>query len=140
MAPKYKTKQREELISYLKNTSGSHFTAGDVCECFKNNGNPIGTATVYRHLEKMVDEGIVRKYIMDNTTSACFEYVGDANKCAENKCFHCKCEVCGKLLHVHCDVLSNIEEHLFEHHNFSLNPLRTIFYGICEDCKKKNEG
>ena len=46
----------------------------------------------------------------------------------------CKCEKCGKLTHMHCEELEGIGEHLYEHHGFVLNPLRTVFYGVCEDC------
>ena len=29
--------------------------------------------------------------------------------------------------------------HLQEEHHFTLNPLRTVFYGICEDCRLSAE-
>ncbi len=37
---------------------------------------------------------------------------------------------------MHCDELNGIKEHLEEHHGFRLNSMRTVFYGICEDCEK----
>ena len=37
---KYKTKQRECLIAYLKTIPGQHFTAADICEYFKPGENP----------------------------------------------------------------------------------------------------
>ncbi len=130
----YKTKQREIMMEYLKARPGTHITAFDVCEHFKSKGQNIGQATVYRQLERLVDEGIVGKYIIDGTSPACFEYMGeDVHKDAE-VCFHCKCEKCGKLIHMHCEELEGIGEHLYEHHGFVLNPLRTVFYGVCEDC------
>ncbi|MBR1476431.1 MAG: transcriptional repressor [Lachnospiraceae bacterium] len=132
----YKTKQREELISYLEATPATHITVSDVCDYFKAKGKPIGTTTVYRQLEKMVDEGLVQKYILDGKASACFEYTGGDSNNRDVSCFHCKCEKCGKLIHLHCDEIAAIEAHLYEHHNFKLNPLRTVFYGLCEECAK----
>lgn len=130
----YKTKQREIMMEYLEAMPGKHITAGDVCEHFKSKGQTIGQATVYRQLERLVDEGIVGKYIIDGNSPACFEYMGaDSHKGAE-VCFHCKCEKCGKLIHMHCEELEGIGEHLYEHHGFILNPLRTVFYGVCDEC------
>ncbi|MBO5564810.1 MAG: transcriptional repressor [Lachnospiraceae bacterium] len=134
--PKYKTKQREILLSYLQAASGGHITASDVCEYFRKQGASIGQATVYRQLESLVDEGLVNKYIIDSNSPACFEYVGkDAHEEGE-VCFHCKCEKCGKLIHLHCDELEAIKDHLSGEHHFQLDPLRTVFYGICEECRK----
>ena len=130
----YKTKQKEILVEYLKSTPGVHITAGDVCEHFKSKGSSIGQATVYRQLERLVDEGILGKYIIDGITPACFEYIGHDSHADEKMCFHCKCEKCGKLIHMHCEELEGIGEHLYEHHGFTLNPMRTVFYGVCDDC------
>ena len=132
--PKYRTKQREILQKYLEKMPGVHINVADVCEYFHSQGNPIGQSTVYRQLECMVDEGLVSKYIIDANTPACFEYIGEhAHKCGEH-CFHCKCEKCGRLIHLHCEELEAIQSHLLEHHNFTLNPMRTVFYGLCGDC------
>ncbi|MBR1757536.1 MAG: transcriptional repressor [Lachnospiraceae bacterium] len=133
---KYKTKQREVLIDYLENIPEAHFTASDVCEYCKSKGTPIGQSTVYRQLERMVDEGVVNKYIIDEKSPACFEYVADGTHISGENCFHCKCEKCGKLIHLHCDELVGIAAHLEEHHGFTLNPMRTVFYGICEECRE----
>ena len=135
----YKTKQRENLLSYLKTLKGTHVTVIDVCEYFKAQGDPIGQSTVYRHLERLVDEGVINKYIIDANSPACFEYVDKEEHCGAESCFHCKCEKCGKLIHLHCDELSGFKEHLSEHHQFKMNPMRTVFYGLCEDCIGKQE-
>ncbi len=131
---KYNTRQREILLEYLKSVSGSHVTAGDVCAYLKEHGAAIGQATVYRRLESLVDEGLVNKYIIDANSPACFEYVEKDSHIAGNICFHCKCEKCGKLIHLHCDELSGVMKHLYEDHQFNLDPKRTVFYGLCETC------
>ena len=130
----YVTQQRKDLLEYFQTMEGQHVTAADVVDCFHRNGKKIGITTVYRQLEKMVDEGIVRKYIIDANSPACFEYVGEDDVCQDPVCFHCKCEKCGKLIHLHCDELKGIAEHLQKHHRFALNAMRTVFYGVCEDC------
>lgn len=135
---KYKTKQREILLEYLESVPGIHITASDVCAYFKEQGASIGQSTVYRQLERLVEEGIINKYIIDANSPACFEYVGRDSHEAGEFCFHCKCEKCGKLIHLHCDELEAIQDHLHEEHQFRLDPVRTVFYGLCETCMEEN--
>lgn len=133
----YKTKQGDELRGYLERMPGRHITAGDICEYFRQSGKPIGMATVYRQLERMVDEGLIAKYNIDVNTPACFEYLG--SHLGKETCYHCKCCVCGKLIHMHCDELPELQKHVLEHHGFSIDPVRTIFYGVCSDCAEKKK-
>lgn len=135
---KYRTRQREELLEYLETVPGVHITVNDVCEYFRSIGRPIGTTTVYRQMESLVDEGLLGKYIIDGMTPACFEYMPEhANETQHATCFHCKCDRCGKLIHLHCGELEEIQHHLLEEHGFRLNPRRTVFYGICETCAEE---
>ena len=131
---KYKTRQKEELLEFLETKPGVHITVGDVCDYFKAQGSPIGQTTVYRHLERMVDEGIVNKYVIDQGTPACFEYMSADSHAGPGVCFHCKCEKCGRLIHLTCSEMNELTAHLREHHRFSLDPRRTVFYGLCEAC------
>lgn len=132
----YKTKQREELLEYLISVQGRHITVSDIKKNFEDIGNSIGVATIYRQLEKMVDEGLVTKYVIDANTPACFEYVAQDPDHDRDVCFHCKCEKCGKLIHLHCEELEEMQGHLKEEHEFRLNPMRTVLYGICSECEK----
>ena len=133
---KYNTKQRSELINYLESVPGQHVTISDMCDYFEGIGSGIGRTTIYRQMERLVDEGIVNKYIIDANSPACFEYIKkEEHGHEETDCFHCKCEKCGKLIHLHCDELRMIKRHLEKHHSFFLDPLRTVFYGVCEDCR-----
>ena len=130
----YRTKQQDLLLAYLKTTQGRHFTVEDVRAHFANTETAIGVATIYRHLEKLVAEGTVNKYIIDENSAACFEYTGCYDSSSDEQHFHLKCEVCGKLIHLACGELAFIREHLQKDHGFVLNPLRTVFYGKCASC------
>lgn len=130
----YKTKQRDELLAFLKTVPGQHITARDVCQHLKQQGTPIGTATVYRQLEKLVDEGLVTKYVTDSNSPACFEYVGEHRHTPGKAFCHCKCQQCGRLIHLYCDELPGMQQHIWEHHGFAIDPIRTIFYGMCAQC------
>lgn len=134
----YKTKQKAELTAYLRSMSGQHVTVNDVCQHFSDLGRPIGVTTVYRQLDKMVEEGSVNKYTLDNKSSACYEYV-DSHEHEDShiKCYHCKCDKCGKLIHLHCEEVEALIMHISGDHGFVINPKRTVFYGLCKECQSQ---
>ena len=89
------------------------------------------------NLEKLVDEGLVKKYNIDAGSPACFEYVGSGGHCGPaEECFHCKCEKCGRLIHLQCDELNMIKKHILDEHAFAIDVYRTVFYGLCEFCRE----
>ena len=138
MKAAYKTKQQDLLFSYLKEMQGKHFTAEDVRAHFEAKKISIGIATIYRQLEKLVAEGKIQKYFIDDHSAACFEYAGEECDASEQH-FHLKCELCGRLIHLECEELEELGGHLKAEHGFVINPLRTVFYGVCTDCAVKME-
>lgn len=132
----YKTRQMKELLTFLESVRGSHVTVNDICSHFKSEGITVGTTTVYRNLERMVEQGLVLKYVVEGGGSACFEYIGADSLDDDAPCYHCKCEKCGKLFHLKCDEVKAFGRHMLEHHDFEMDSLRTVFYGICKDCRE----
>lgn len=130
---KYKTKQKDMLLKYMILMSGKHITAYDIHDYFRQQGVNIGMSTIYRHLEDMTAEGVVRKYATEANEAACYEYI--TNDCRYESCIHCKCELCGKLIHINCSEMQNIEKHFLKDHNFKINSIKTTLYGICENCR-----
>ncbi len=128
----YKTRQRDAILKYLTEHKDSHVTASGIGDYLSRQGTPVGTATIYRQLEKLVEQGVVRKYTVDQNTGACFQFVEHDTKCREH--FHLKCEKCGRLIHLECEALSELSEHIRNEHGFFIDPLRTVFYGVCRDC------
>ncbi|MGN1098665.1 MAG: Fur family transcriptional regulator, partial [Clostridia bacterium] len=112
-----------------------HVSAGDIAAHLRSVESSVGTATVYRQLDKMVEAGLVRKYSLDG--GACYQYVGGGQGCREH--FHLKCLKCGALIHVDCEFLSGLAPHILEHHGFEVDNSRTVMYGICRECRGENE-
>ena len=56
MRGQYKTVQRKAIIDCLSHARG-HMTAAAVCAALSESGHKVSSATVYRQLEKLVDEG-----------------------------------------------------------------------------------
>ena len=117
----YRTRQITELENYLCSMEGKHVTVSDICKYFKSQGISIGTTTVYRQLDRMVEQGLVAKY----------------EHCHKHICFHCKCEKCGKVIHLECGEMTHLGELMLTAHGFQWDFTRTVFYGICEECRGK---
>ena len=81
-----------------------------------------------------MDEGVLNKYIIDGSSPACFEYVDTDSHEDCDTCYHCKCEKCGRLIHLHCEELEEFQSHLLKDHHFRMDSRRTVFYGLCEQC------
>lgn len=79
-------------------------------------------------------QGTVRKYIAEEGQSACFEFIDESGECTLH--YHLKCSECGRLIHVNCEYLDEVAEHILEHHGFVISPEKTILYGICERCRE----
>ena len=132
----YRTLQKEKVLDTIRKRAGEHLNAMDIYQSLKNQGVKIGLTTIYRHLEKLTAEGVVVKSVIDENTPACFEYCGNEVHHHHEDCYHCKCIRCGKLIHLHCEELNEIGEHLFKEHKFKLNSMRTVFYGVCDECSQ----
>ncbi len=131
----YKTKQRAVVEECLKQNKGRHLTAEDIAEMLHIKGENVGRTTVYRTLEKLEQAGVVRRYAPVDGTSACYQYCENGDVCHEH--FHLKCNVCGKLYHIECSHMDTLSEHINCEHGFKVDKLKTVLYGVCEECSKK---
>jgi Fur family ferric uptake transcriptional regulator len=112
---------------------GAHVTANQMRRRFEEEGTFVGLSTIYRQLEKLAADGLIRKYAASGGEGACYQYAGGAADCGGH--FHLVCEGCGVLIHLDCDLLAGLERHLLDSHDFQINMLKTVFYGKCEKCR-----
>lgn len=129
----YRTRQREVILDFLKHSDGKHVSVDEVSDHLKAEGEKVGRTTIYRYMEKLTEEGTLRKYFIEEGAGACYQYVDLAGGCHEH--FHLKCLKCGRLLHVECDYLNQLGVHIEEHHGFVVDNTKTVLYGVCKDCK-----
>jgi Fur family ferric uptake transcriptional regulator len=117
----------------MRTLGDRHVTVNELVRRFAGEGGSgISQTTIYRQLEKLLDEGKIRKYFLQEGESACYQYVEDQSACREH--FHLKCEVCGVLIHADCELLDTIDRHLLAAHDFKINALKTVLYGTCTKC------
>lgn len=135
---KYNTSQKEKLIEFLMKNKEKHTNVQEISAYLRSEGTPVGTATIYRQLDSLVDSGVVRKFVIDGKTGACYQYIENEKNCREH--FHLKCLCCGKLIHLECSQLTSISRHIAEHHGFEMDCSQTVFYGRCSECSAETDG
>lgn len=128
----YKTKQREAILNCLRENKDKHVTVEMIISYLKSGGNSVGQTTVYRTLDKLVADGILIKYATLNGISTCYQYLEQS----ENNAMHCHlvCVKCGQLIHLDCSYVDELSIHIQKEHHFSLDNLKTVLYGCCENC------
>lgn len=127
----YSTRQKRELMKFLRERSLQHFSVDDVVFEMQDRGEKIGRSTVYRYLELLAEQGSVRKYQNQGVTQ--YQHVADASSCDGH--FHMMCSRCGNLMHVDCSLMRAMSEHLISEHGFRLDPRETILVGLCAKCR-----
>lgn len=124
----YNTKQKELLISIIKNQK-KEFTIKDIHNKVKYK---TGLTTIYRLVDKLTEEGLLNKYIgKDNITY--YQYL---DKCNHDNHFFLKCNECGNIIHIDCDCISELFNHIISEHNFKPSHENIIIKGICNGCNK----
>lgn len=124
----YKTKQKELILNIIKDET-KPFTIKDIHSKISKD---VGLTTIYRLVDKMVDDGLLNKEIgSDNTTY--YQYL---EKCSEENHFYLKCDSCGKVIHIDCDCIKSLSNHIYNNHKFITNKERIIINGKCNNCFK----
>ena len=128
----YHTKQREAVLDYIVSLGNTHVTAAQIVRHFENENVSVGRTTVYRNIDRLVQDGKLRKYSVDGIAGTCYQYIVDSEE--QQKQLLLKCEDCGELIHLDCDELDEIHQHIYQDHTFKVNTAKTVFYGKCEAC------
>ena len=127
----YKTKQRELVLKTIKNKK-NEFVVKDI---YEELNKKVGLTTIYRIVDKLVQEGNLTKIIgKDNITY--FQYL---EKCNNSNHFYLKCSKCGKITHVDCDCITDLTNHISENHDFKMNNDHIIINGMCKKCQGKDD-
>ena len=129
MRESYNTKQKDIVERFFYENNGC-FKVEDIYNGIIEKGGKIGKVTVYRRVEKLLEEGVIRRFTDEG--SAAYYMLVERNDC--NRHFHLKCVKCGDITHLDCNEMNGIFRHVKEEHKFSINPCITVLYGLCERC------
>lgn len=131
MRGEYSTRQKRLMMSFLKQHDLEPYSVDELVFEMQEQGEKIGRSTAYRYLEQLTEQGSVRKYQNARGVTQ-YQHVADASACDGH--FHMMCKKCGRLLHVDCELMQSLAEHIYSDHSFRLDPRETVLMGICVRC------
>lgn len=125
---KRRTIQRDLVLNAVKELH-CHATADEVYEYLVKNYSHIGRGTVYRNLQQLSVDGIIRK-IEDPDGANRYDHIRDRH-------YHIKCTECGKFFDLDIPYMKEIETLQSDMRGFVAITHDIIFKGICPDCQGK---
>ncbi len=129
----YMTGAKKQLLDFFAAHKDRHFTVDQIVEALSSSESCPGKSTVYRQIAKLWEDGILRRFESADADSFVYQYaVGEG--CEHH--FHLKCASCGMLIHMECDKLSEVREHILKDHGFLIGGSSVIF-GVCAACAAK---
>ena len=121
------TTQRLAILHVLHH-SGKHLSPVEVYERARAELPGLTETTVYRTLEFLAENGLVRPAFMG---SGHLVY-----EIARHEHHHLKCRICGTETEVQHALLKNLYGQLESESGFRLTDSHVTFFGICPDCQK----
>ncbi|GAC1691598.1 MAG: Fur family transcriptional regulator [Candidatus Dormibacteraceae bacterium] len=122
-----RTAQRAQVYSAILSLGG-HCTAEEIAAEIRKDKPGFARSTVYRALEALTASGSVYAAHLDEGATYYELASGDHH--------HAVCQVCGGVLHIQEELVSELEKHLEEGHHF--RPVRTevLVVGVCDSCAR----
>ena len=129
MQAKYKkSRQRERIYEQLLNT-GKHPTASWIYDKVKKEFPDLSMGTVYRNLNILIEQGLVRKIDFGST----FDRY-DANTAPH---YHFICERCGSISDLAIPMDNSLHQKVERDSNLKVKRHRIEFFGLCESCSEE---
>lgn len=125
------TMQRKTILETLRSLK-SHPTADELYAIIKPRLPRISLATVYRNLELLASEGLIRKILVQGSSQKRF----DGNP--HPHC-HIQCVNCGKVEDIMIDPSIDPISLITERKGFDVRGYHIEFSGICEDCRTSTQ-
>ncbi len=125
----YHTRQREMVLQFFAAHPAECFCARQLID---QKQIPVGTATLYRALALLTQEGHLKKFAQADGGPAFYQY-NESDACRSH--FHLKCLRCGRLVHMDCSLMKDLQDHIAADHDFWVDSGKSILYGICKTCR-----
>ena len=134
MAPaKQRATRQGEAVRDALNAAGGFRSAQDVYAALRATGEAVGLSTVYRHLQSLVDTGVV-DVIHTPEGEATYRYCGDSGGAVRGHHHHLVCRRCGRTEEVEGRVVERWAGEVAERHGYLDVDLTVELFGSCATC------
>lgn len=133
----YRTQQKSQLLDYLSRHADGALSMEEVADGLRVDlgDKAPGKSTVYRLVNRLVEEGTVRRFPAEDSRHSLYQIVGGKDCCHH---LHMKCTQCGKVMHMNDEQSEKIIEQIYGNSDFAVNREQTTLYGSCAECSKRN--
>jgi Fur family transcriptional regulator, ferric uptake regulator len=125
------TRQRD-LIAQIVLLADDHLSVDAIQRRLRDQGESVGTATVYRTLEKLVESGLVRAHDFGEGFKR-YEPMADQ---ADHE--HLICERCGRVVEFQNERLERMLPIIADEHGYQHARHRVEIYGVCRECRQRD--
>jgi len=120
------SRQRKRILETLRRKP-VHPSAEYIYKTLKEENSGIGLATVYRNLNKMADEGIIKR-IDGLENSVHYDHNTHIH-------YHFFCKKCRKIFDLPSDISPNLVQKAEMVSGFRIETHEIVFHGLCNHCK-----
>ena len=130
----YKTHQRELVTNFLFEHSEIQYSVDELVQGLHDScgEDAPGKSTVYRLINRLVDDGTVKRFEKSNSRQFVYQIAGGA-ECHRH--LHMKCLSCGRLLHMEHELSDELISLIYGDSDFEVDREQTTLFGCCKDCK-----
>jgi Fur family ferric uptake transcriptional regulator len=125
------TRQRD-LVARVVLLADDHLSVDAIQRRLRDQGESVGTATVYRTLEKLVESGLVRAHDFGEGFKR-YEPMP-----AQTDHEHLICERCGSVVEFQNERLERMLPVIADEHAFQHTRHRVEIYGVCRECRQRD--
>jgi Fur family ferric uptake transcriptional regulator len=108
-----------------------HLSAEDVATAVRGGGRGVGTATVYRTLDMLVESGLA----VERDFGEGFRRFEPARDVPNHE--HLLCTTCGNVVEFRDERLERMTTLQAEAHGYARQRHRLVIYGVCPDCQHR---
>ncbi len=122
----YNTDHNKLLIDLFENNKEKTYSANYLVKKFSG---VINKATIYRQLNKLEENKVIRKSFNEENNTHYYQY---ANDCDSH--LHLTCIKCGKIIHLKCREADMFLSHINLEHEFYIDRYKSVLLGYCKEC------
>jgi Fur family transcriptional regulator, ferric uptake regulator len=129
-----KTSRQRELIAEVFFAAGGHMSIDELLDRVRKQDPHVGQATVYRTMKLLAKCGLAEaRQFGDGHTRY------EPNLDEEEHHDHLICTSCGKIVEFHNPQIEELQVRVAKHHGFLVTHHKMELYGLCADCRKKQQ-
>jgi Fur family peroxide stress response transcriptional regulator len=125
---RYKRSRQRERILELLQATGRHPSADWLYERLKGEFHNLSMGTVYRNLNILIEQGLIKKIDFGSTYDRFEANIGPH--------YHFICERCGSIADLELPIDDSLNQRVNQTTPYAARRHRIEFYGVCDRCQE----